>query len=123
MQGDTSSILTLVLLLLGTSIILITLFYRLRIASLMAFVLTGALFGPNGLALVDDPEQLSAIAELGLTFLLFILGLEFSLPRLIALRSTVFKLGSMQMLACSLVFLLALRFFGLPWHVAIILAG
>ena len=123
MQGDTSSILTLVLLLLGTSIILITLFYRLRIASLMAFVLTGALFGPNGLALVDDPEQLSAIAELGLTFLLFILGLEFSLPRLIALRSTVFKLGSMQMLSCSLVFFLALRFFGLPWHVAIILAG
>jgi monovalent cation:H+ antiporter-2, CPA2 family len=122
-HGDTSSILTLILLLLGTSTVLITLFYRLRIASLMAFVLTGALFGPNGLALVDDPEQLSAIAELGLTFLLFILGLEFSLPRVIALRSTVFKLGSMQVFACTLVFFITLRFFGLPWQVAIILAG
>ena len=123
MHGDTSSILTLILLLLGTSIILITLFYRLHIASLMAFVLTGALFGPNGLALVDDPEQLSAIAKLGLTFLLFILGLEFSLPRLIALRSTVFKLGGMQVVACTLVFYIALSYFGLPWQVAIILAG
>lgn len=122
MHGDSSSLLAMVLLLLGTSTILITLFYRLRIASLLAFLITGAVFGPNGLGVVEDPEQLSAIAELGLAFLLFILGLEFSLPRLIVLRSTVFKLGSMQVLTCSIIFFLVLRYFGMTLETALILA-
>lgn len=107
---------------MGTSTILVTLFYRLRLASLLAFLITGAAFGPNGLGLVDDTDQLSAIAELGLTFLLFILGLEFSLPRLIVLRNTVFTLGSMQVMICSLVFFLVLSTFGLNWQIALILA-
>ncbi len=123
MHGETSEILTSVLLLLGTSTALIVLLYRLHIASLLAFLVTGALFGPTGLGIIEDPEELTAIAELGLTFLLFILGLEFSLPRLIALRNTVFRLGSMQMLVCSFVFFLVLRVAGLDWQIALILAG
>ena len=123
MHDETSLFLTTVLLLLGTSTILIVLLYRLRIASLLAFLITGALFGPTGLAIIEDPEELTAIAELGLSFLLFILGLEFSLPRLIVLRNTVFKLGSMQVVVCSLCFFLILSFSGLEWHIAAILAG
>jgi CPA2 family monovalent cation:H+ antiporter-2 len=118
-----SSILTSVLLLLGTSSILITLFYRFRISSLLAFVITGALFGPTGLGVIEDPEELTAIAELGLTFLLFILGLEFSLPRMIALRQTVFKLGSVQVISCALFFFAILSLFDLTWQVALILAA
>ena len=123
MHGETSELLTSLLLLLGTSTALIVLLYRLHIASLLAFLITGALFGPTGLGVIDDPEELAAIAELGLTFLLFILGLEFSLPRLIALRNTVFRLGSMQMLVCSFIFFLALQLTGLDWQIALILAG
>ena len=123
MHGETSELLTSVLLLLGTSTSLIVLLYRLHFASLLAFLITGALFGPTGLGVIDDPEELTAIAELGLTFLLFILGLEFSLPRLIALRNTVFRLGSMQMLVCSFIFFLVLRVAGLDWQIALILAG
>lgn len=123
MHGETPTLLTSILLLLGTSTLLITLFYRVRISSLLAFLLTGALFGPTGLALITDPEDLTAIGELGLTFLLFILGLEFSLPRLLVLRNTVFKLGGMQVVVCSAFFFLVLSLFGLPWQVAAILAG
>ncbi len=123
MHGETSELLTSLLLLLGTSTALIVLLYRLHIASLLAFLITGALFGPTGLGVIDDPEELAAIAELGLTFLLFILGLEFSLPRLIALRNTVFRLGSMQMLVCSFIFFLVLQLTGLDWQIALILAG
>lgn len=123
MHGETSELLTSLLLLLGTSTALIVLLYRLHIASLLAFLITGALFGPTGLGVFDDPEELAAIAELGLTFLLFILGLEFSLPRLIALRNTVFRLGSMQMLVCSFIFFLVLQLTGLDWQIALILAG
>jgi len=123
LHGETSELLTSLLLLLGTSTALIVLLYRLHIASLLAFLITGALFGPTGLGVIDDPEELAAIAELGLTFLLFILGLEFSLPRLIALRNTVFRLGSMQMLVCSFIFFLVLQLTGLDWQIALILAG
>ncbi len=123
MHGETSELLTSLLLLLGTSTALIVLLYRLHIASLLAFLITGALFSPTGLGVIDDPEELAAIAELGLTFLLFILGLEFSLPRLIALRNTVFRLGSMQMLVCSFIFFLVLQLTGLDWQIALILAG
>jgi len=123
LHGETSELLTSLLLLLGTSTALIVLLYRLHIASLLAFLITGALFSPTGLGVIDDPEELAAIAELGLTFLLFILGLEFSLPRLIALRNTVFRLGSMQMLVCSFIFFLVLQLTGLDWQIALILAG
>ena len=123
MHGETSELLTSLLLLLGTSTALIVLLYRLHIASLLAFLITGALFGPTGFGVIDDPEELAPIAELGLTFLLFILGLEFSLPRLIALRNTVFRLGSMQMLVCSFIFFLVLQLTGLDWQIALILAG
>jgi len=123
LHGETSELLTSLLLLLGTSTALIVLLYRLHIASLLAFLITGALFGPTGLGVIDDPEELAAIAELGLTFLLFILGLEFSLPRLIALRNTVFRLGSMQMLVCSFIFFLVLQLTELDWQIALILAG
>jgi len=123
LHGETSTLLTSVLLLLGTSTLLIILLYRLRINSLLAFILTGALFGPTGLGVITDPEELTAIAELGLTFLLFILGLEFSLPRVMVLRNTVFKLGSLQVAICSVFFFLVLQLFGLPWQVSAILAG
>lgn len=123
MHGDHSTLLTSILLLLGVSTLLVTLFYRLRITSLLAFLITGALFGPTGFGMIEDPEELAAIAELGLTFLLFILGLEFSLPRLILLRNTVFKLGSVQVILCASLFYFILRFFNIEWQIALILAG
>jgi CPA2 family monovalent cation:H+ antiporter-2 len=111
------------LLLLGVAIALITLFHRLHIAPLLAFIVTGTLFGPSGLGLVDDPEELSSVATLGLSFLLFLLGLEFSLPRLIALRHTVFRLGLAQVGICSAVFAAAFWLWGLPLTPSLLLAG
>ena len=123
MHGETSALLTPLLLLLGTSTLLITVFYRLRITFLLAFLITGVLFGPTGFGIIDNPEELTAIADQGVIFLLFILGLEFSLPRGIVLRNTVFRLGSMQVVTCSAFFFLILTLFGLPWQAAAILAG
>lgn len=111
------------LLLMGSATALITLFMRLRIASLLAFIIIGAIFGPTGLRLVEDPEELADVAELGLTFLLFLLGLEFSLPRLIALRRTVFRMGSAQVSICTLAFTVMLYWWGLPLQTTVILAG
>ena len=123
-----SHLFTEILIMLGASTVLITFFYRLKIAPLLAFLIVGIALGPTGLALVEDSEQLSTMAELGLAFLLFILGLEFSFPRLLALRKTVFKLGSVQVGLCTLVFFIALYWWGtgsesLGWQGAFIIAG
>ncbi|MFP5441406.1 MAG: cation:proton antiporter [Gammaproteobacteria bacterium] len=96
------------LLLLGASVVLVVVLHRLRIPALLAFLAIGAVVGPGGYSLVAAGDSLHAIAEFGVVFLLFTLGLEFSLPRLIALRSTVFGIGSLQVLLCgSLVFVVA----------------
>ncbi|MDT8399304.1 MAG: cation:proton antiporter [Pseudomonadales bacterium] len=123
MHEETSQLFVQILILLGSSTILITLFHRLGLAPLLAFLLVGLIFGPTGLQVVTDAGNLSAIAELGLSFLLFILGLEFSLPRLYALRHTVFRVGSAQVLLCTLAFALALRWWGLGWEAALLVAG
>jgi Kef-type K+ transport system membrane component KefB len=77
LHRETSALLTPLLLLLGTSTLLITVFYRLRNTFLLAFLITGVLFGPTGFGIIDNPEELTAIADLGVIFLLFILGLFF----------------------------------------------
>lgn len=123
-----SHLFTEILILLGASTVLITFFYRIKIAPLLAFLMVGIVLGPTGLAVVEESDQLSAMAELGLAFLLFILGLEFSLPRLLALRKTVFKLGSVQVGLCTLTFFIALFWWGsanseLSWQGAFIIAG
>jgi len=111
------------LLLLGASVVLVVVLHRLRIPALLAFLAIGAVVGPGGYSLVAAGDSLHAIAEFGVVFLLFTLGLEFSLPRLIALRSTVFGIGSLQVLLCgSLVFVVA-WLAGLPPAASFVIAG
>ncbi|WP_460241650.1 cation:proton antiporter domain-containing protein [Aurantivibrio infirmus] len=116
-------VLTQILILLGSAAALTTLFYRLHVPALLAFLLVGLACGPTGLKVVEDPEELRAVAELGLAFLLFLLGLEFSLPRLIALRHTVLRVGGAQVLVCTLAFSIAFYWWGLTWETALVVSG
>lgn len=123
MHGPMEDFFTQILILLGGAAALSTVFYRLNIPALLAFLLVGLLFGPTGIGLVEDPEDLHAVSELGLAFLLFMLGLEFSLARLSAMRDIVLKLGGTQVLVCSAAFFLAFYWWGLPWETALLVAG
>lgn len=71
---------------------------RLRIPSVVGFLLTGVLIGPSGLGLVSATERVETFAEIGVVFLLFSIGLEFSLERLKQIRRFFFVGGSMQAL-------------------------
>lgn len=71
---------------------------RLRIPSVVGFLLTGVLIGPSGLGLVSATERVEIFAEIGVVFLLFAIGLEFSLERLKQIRRFFFVGGSMQAL-------------------------
>lgn len=91
------------LIILSTSLILIALLRRLRLPPLLGYLGVGLLIGPQALGWVEHlGEKAPLLGELGVVFLLFSLGLEFSLPRLLAMRRTVFGLGALQVVACTL---------------------
>lgn len=90
----------------ATAVVLLS--SRLRIPSIAGFLLTGVLIGPSGLRLVSRPDQVEVFAEIGVIFLLFSIGLEFSLDRLKQIRRFFFLGGSLQtLLTIALIALLA----------------
>ncbi len=88
-----------ILLVIGVSIVVVALFQRLRIPAIVGFILTGALIGPYGLRLVGEAEAIQLLAEVGVVLLLFSLGVEFSIDRLIQMRHYVLRGGIAQVLA------------------------
>jgi monovalent cation:H+ antiporter-2, CPA2 family len=112
------------LLLLAGSVLLVTLARRLALPTSMAYLLLGLALGPHALAVVSDSGTTRLLAELGVAFLLFTLGLDFSLPRMLAMRREVFGLGALQVSATASVFaLLGRTLLGLSWPTAIVLGG
>ncbi|EJL33851.1 cation:proton antiporter [Novosphingobium sp. AP12] len=89
-------------LLLGTALIFVLLFRRLGLGATLGFLLSGAVLGPYVLDLIGDPESKLGIAELGITLLLFIVGLELAPPRLWRMRHEIFGLGLLQVVLCGL---------------------
>jgi len=103
------------LLLLGTGVAVVFSFQRLRIPTSLGYLLVGLILGPHtaGPALQSAPIQ--ALAEFGIVFLLFTVGLNYSLPQIHALRNTVLTLGTAQVGLTTLVIgLLAYLVLGLP---------
>jgi CPA2 family monovalent cation:H+ antiporter-2 len=87
-----------VLLLLAGAVLAVALFQRRRIPSSLAYLLVGAVLGPHASGLITNAETIRLVAEFGIVFLLFTIGLNFSLPQIYALRHLVFGLGTGQVL-------------------------
>lgn len=84
-------------LLLLLTVPVVALFWRLNLPPILAYLYVGVCIGPHALGWFPANEWTEAIAHLGVLFLMFTLGLEFSLPKLIAMRNLVFGLGAAQM--------------------------
>lgn len=93
-----------VLILLIFAVVLVAIFRRLGQPVILAYLFAGMLLGPRGVAIVTGQAMMQTIGELGIVFLMFSLGLEFSLPRLLAMRKLVLGVGSLQVLLTSLLF-------------------
>jgi glutathione-regulated potassium-efflux system protein KefB len=89
-------------ILLGFALIFVLLFRKLGLGAVLGYLVAGALVGPYLLGLVGDAEQKLGIAELGITLLLFLVGLELSPTRLWQMRSDIFGLGLLQVALCGL---------------------
>jgi CPA2 family monovalent cation:H+ antiporter-2 len=112
-----------ILLLLAASVVLVALFRYLHLPQLLAYLVAGVIVGPHGLGWVPDTAGTRTLAEFGLVFLMFTIGLEFSLPKLLALRTTVFGLGGAQVLLSALVFGFGAWVLGVAVPGAIVVGG
>src|SRR5581483_3038533 len=115
--------LTQVLILLAAAVLLVTVARRLGLPTTIPYLLVGLALGPHALAVVASTDTTRILAELGVVFLLFTLGLEFALPRLIAMRREVFGLGSAQVAASAALFAVLARLGGIPWPAAVVIGG
>jgi monovalent cation:H+ antiporter-2, CPA2 family len=119
----TESLIQQTIIILLASLLGAIVFSRLRMATIVAYISVGAVIGPFALEWVPDPQQFSLLAEFGVVFLLFSLGLEFSLNKMLAIRYTVFGVGAFQVIVCSAVFALSVYVWGTTFSVAILIAG
>lgn len=85
-----------ILILLGFSVIIVFVLQKLKLPSIIGFLLTGIIIGPYGLSLIKAVEQVEALSELGVILLLFVIGMELSIKQLISIRKTVFIGGFLQ---------------------------
>ena len=100
------------ILLLATSVFIVWFFKHIKLPPILAYLVTGIIAGPHALALITSPEEVALVAELGIVFLLFSLGLEFSIPKLIAMRHLVFGVGSAQVIITLLLVMGVCYFMG-----------
>jgi monovalent cation:H+ antiporter-2, CPA2 family len=100
------------LILLVTSIPIVFISNRLRLPVIVAFMITGILIGPYGLALINDVSAVEALAEIGVVLLLFAIGLEFSLRRILEMKRMVFGGGGLQVTITALLVTMLVYGFG-----------
>src|SRR6187455_1655348 len=115
--------LPVILVLLAASVFVVTLARRMGLPGILGYVTVGLILGPHAIGLFPDSPTSHLLGELGVVFLLFTLGLEFSWPRMVALRREVFGLGSLQVFGTAAVVALVARLFGIDWPQSIVLGG
>ena len=111
------------ILLMFISVCAVALFKRAHLPPILAYLFAGILAGPQLLSIFAHPEEMHLLAEAGIVFLLFSLGLEFSLPKLLAMRSLVFGVGLGQMILTTAIFTCVPYFFGIALSASIIIGG
>jgi monovalent cation:proton antiporter-2 (CPA2) family protein len=101
------------LVFIGSSLILVPIFQKLRFGSVLGYLMAGIVVGPYALKLIQDAHSVSHLAELGVILLLFVIGLEIQPRKLWSMRRQLFGLGGLQILVCTLVFSAIAYAFGL----------
>jgi len=112
-----------IVLLLAISVVSVAMFRRLNLPPVLAYLFVGILVGPHGWAWIADTENTRFLAEFGVVFLMFTVGLEFSLPQLIAMRKEVFGIGGAQVILTTLLVMLVLMIAGQNVSGAFIVGG
>ncbi|MBE9610540.1 cation:proton antiporter [Chitinilyticum litopenaei] len=115
--------LTPILTLLATSVLTVVLCRKLKWPPMLGYLLVGLLIGPHAFGLIASSDDAAQLAEFGIVFLMFTLGLEFNLARLNAMKRTVFGLGSAQVIATATLIAATLLLAGLHFSAGLALGA
>ncbi len=115
--------LPLILILLIFSVLGVAFFRAFRMPAMLAYFVVGLLLGPHTFGLLPDTEASREFAEFGIVFLMFSIGLEFSLPQLYAMRKKVVGVGGSQVLITLIVIMGVGKFAGLTWPAAFVVGA
>ncbi len=118
-----STILQTVLVLLAAAVFVVVLCRKLKLPPLLGYLIAGTAIGPHALGWVEESQQANHLAEIGVVFLMFSIGLEFSLPKLQTMRRVVLGVGAAQVGATLLVVFAAALLLGVPWQGGLVLGG
>ena len=117
------AILSQILILLAGSVVVLSLVRRFALPPILGYLVVGMALGPHALGLASDAAAVQVLAEIGVVFLVFTLGLEFSLARMFAMKTEVLGVGGLQMLVTTAAIGGAAWAIGVDPPVAIVLGG
>src|SRR5689334_3330297 len=117
-----SHALELVLMLLAAAVLVVVVFRTLNLPPLLGYLIAGVAIGPHAAGLIPDTTETRDLAEFGVVFLMFSLGLEFSLPRFVQMRGLVFILGGLQVLLTMGLLIAVVWTLGAGWQASVALA-
>jgi monovalent cation:H+ antiporter-2, CPA2 family len=103
-------------ILLSFSLLVVLLLQRLKLPSILGFLISGIIIGPYGLSLVGAVDQVEVLAEIGVILLLFVIGMELSIKQLISIRRTVFFGGSLQVGLTAIIAMGFYKLAGFSWN-------
>ena len=115
--------LPLVVILLATAVVMVVVFRRLNMPAILGYLLVGVLIGPHALGFVPDTPGTRYLAEFGVVFLMFSIGLEFSLPQLFSMRRLVLGFGGLQVTISIAITIGIAMMAGQTWQAGLILGG
>ena len=104
------------LALLGAAVFSVPVARKLGFSAIVAYIVAGIAIGPSGLRIFSTPEQVLPVAELGIVMLMFVIGLELEIDRLIAMRRDILGLGAAQFIITTAVICVLVHFTGLNWR-------
>ena len=112
--------LPMALALLGAAVVSVPIARRLGVSAIVAYLVAGIVIGPFGLRVFSTAESVLPVAELGIVMLMFLIGLELEISRLVAMRRDILGLGAAQWIITSAVIFGLAWFVGINWRGAIV---
>ena len=106
---------------LGVTVLTVALFRKFKLPSIIAYLSIGCLLGPFGLDVLNNTEQIKLLAEIGVVFLLFTIGLELPLSKFIEMRYNLLFLGGSQVILCT--FFMSLLMYLLNYNIVVSLVA
>jgi monovalent cation:proton antiporter-2 (CPA2) family protein len=121
MHEDHASSFLVVIAFLAAAVLFVPIFKRLGLGAVLGYLFAGVLLGPSVLGVTEEPKEIMEFAELGVVFLLFLIGLELNPQRLWSMRRDIFGLGALQVLVCGAIMTLYPLFAaGMGWKAALV---